>query len=129
MYNLTTDKKFSSSTFMSERASQSLLTMKTQRELVILLQLDIGPPQACCQTHVMGLLICWSFRGGSESSRLCTDSGQCSGFRRTQRAFLKLTAKSWSIRDKCKQKLILRFSPYYSILLRMHTVRPTPFWL
>ena len=59
----------------------------------------------------MGLLICWSFRGGSESSRLCTDSGQC-GFRRTLRAFLKLTAKSWSIRDKCKQKLILRFSPY-----------------
>ena len=64
MYNLTTDKKFSRSTFMSKRASQSLLTMRTQRELVILLQLDIGPPQACCQTHVMGLVICWSFGGG-----------------------------------------------------------------
>ena len=70
MYNLTTDKKFSSSTFMSKRASQSLLTMRIQRELLILLQLDIGPPQACCQTHVMGLLICWSFGGGGIKSSM-----------------------------------------------------------
>ena len=48
--------------------------MRTQKELVLLLQLDIGPPQACCQTHVMSLLICWSFEGGG-AIRLGTDSG------------------------------------------------------
>ena len=44
--------------------------MRTQKELLLLLQLDIGPPQACCQTHVMGLLICWSLGGGGGVNQL-----------------------------------------------------------